>query len=93
MAPNDRHSSIAPLVIIGFMTASRRIRAVGGIFALILLSAGFIWRWMSMGDPDRNAWIPPVAVICLGGFLVFYWIVAVILAWLGRIVAEDMSED
>jgi hypothetical protein len=32
-------------------------------------------------------------VICPGGGLLFYWIVAVILAWLGRIVAEDMSEE
>jgi hypothetical protein len=59
----------------------------------MLLSAGLLWRWMSMGHPDRDAWIAPLVVICLGEGLLFYWIVAMILAWLGRIVAEDMSED
>lgn len=80
-------------MIIGLMTASHRIRTAGGIFAVMLLGAGLLWRWRSMGDRDPTAWAGPFLVICFGGGFLLFWFVAVILAWLARIAAKDMSEN
>jgi hypothetical protein len=83
---NDRGSNLGPLVIIGFMTASRRLRAAGGILGIVLLAiAGILWL------ATKEAVF--VLFMLIGAAFVFYWVAATVLAWFVRVAEEDMKTD
>lgn len=79
---DDRGSNAVPLAIIGLMTASRRLRATGGILGLVFLAAAPIVWLFTAGQKD--GWIFPALVGVFGLIFVFYWLVASVLAWAFR---------
>ena len=86
---NDR-GNLGALVIMGFMTASRRIRAAGCILGFFLLAGGYLLklRWAS----DPIGWVGPFFMMAFGVGLIFFWIASTIMAWLMRVAKEDMNE-
>lgn len=93
---DERESSnLGPVIMIGLMTASHRIRKWVLISSLcffgIGIVLGFEGAWQAKTDPSTR--LPGFGFIfIMAGMLgIGAWCVAKVVLWLGRIVAEDIK--
>jgi hypothetical protein len=84
-----------PLVVAA-MTASRRLRRVGLILSFLLLSCAgiaYVAGYYEPHDPGAAGTYFVVFGAFLGGLFLLMWLIASILAWIARIVAEDVNDS
>jgi len=92
MSFHDKGNAV-PIAIIGFMTASRRLRMAGGLLGLFLTTAGAIlWLAYQSGADPAFRQMALFAFLFGGAFLLF-WLIASVLSWFIRITREDIQRE
>lgn len=89
----DRDLSPVVTMIVTAMTASRRIRRAVLIIAVLVIVSGGVMGFVLFRQGANQHLFLAYLIVLVGCGLLFWWLVACVLAWMARIVAQDVRDE